>query len=59
MDTTIPANHQLRRSRKRMAALSSVMAAIGLTVMKTLVRFTGSLGISSEAAHSGLTRPRW
>ncbi len=40
---------------KRMAALSSVAAAVFLTVMKLVVGIlTGSLGILSEAAHSGL-----
>lgn len=40
---------------KRTAALSSVAAAIFLTTMKFVVGIiTGSLGILSEAAHSGL-----
>jgi cation diffusion facilitator family transporter len=40
---------------KRRAALSSVFAAIGLTFFKLVVGLmTGSLGILSEAAHSGL-----
>jgi cation diffusion facilitator family transporter len=40
---------------KRLVALSSVIAAVGLTVFKLVVGFmTGSLGILSEAAHSGL-----
>ena len=40
---------------KRLAALSSVIAAIFLTGMKIVVGLlTGSLGILSEAAHSGL-----
>ncbi len=40
---------------KRLVALSSVGAAIFLTSMKLVVGlFTGSLGILSEAAHSGL-----
>lgn len=40
---------------KRTAALSSVIAAVGLTTFKLVVGiFTGSLGILSEAAHSGL-----
>lgn len=40
---------------KRWAALSSVMAAVGLTGFKIVVGFaTGSLGILAEAAHSGL-----
>ncbi len=40
---------------KRLVAFSSVLAAILLTTMKTVVGIlTGSLGILSEAAHSGL-----
>jgi cation diffusion facilitator family transporter len=40
---------------KRFVALSSVLAAIGLTGFKTIVGLTtGSLGILAEAAHSGL-----
>jgi len=40
---------------KHSAALSSVIAAVGLTVIKIVVGvLTGSLGILSEAAHSGL-----
>jgi cation diffusion facilitator family transporter len=40
---------------KRAAALSSVVAAVGLTTFKLIVGLmTGSLGILSEAAHSGL-----
>jgi len=40
---------------KRMAALSSVVGAVGLTTFKIIVGLmTGSLGILSEAAHSGL-----
>jgi cation diffusion facilitator family transporter len=40
---------------KRSAALSSVLAAVLLTVLKLVVGLlTGSLGILSEAAHSGL-----
>jgi len=40
---------------KQSAALSSVLAAVGLTAFKILVGFaTGSLGILAEAAHSGL-----
>ncbi len=40
---------------KRVAALSSVLAAIGLTSFKIIVGIaTGSLGILAEAAHSGL-----
>lgn len=40
---------------KRFVAISSVIAAVGLTVFKIIVGFaTGSLGILAEAAHSGL-----
>lgn len=40
---------------KRSAALSSVVAAVGLTTFKIVVGImTGSLGILAEAAHSGL-----
>ncbi len=40
---------------KRSAAISSVIAAVGLTVFKLIVGLTtGSLGILAEAAHSGL-----
>jgi len=40
---------------KKMVALSSVAAAIGLTSIKIIVALlTGSLGVLAEAAHSGL-----
>ncbi len=40
---------------KKTAALTSVIAAVGLTVFKIVVGLaTGSLGILAEAAHSGL-----
>ncbi len=40
---------------KRLAALSSVLAAVGLTSIKLVIGLlTGSLGILAEAAHSGL-----
>ena len=40
---------------KRWAALTSVVAAVGLTLFKIVIGFTtGSLGILAEAAHSGL-----
>ncbi len=40
---------------KNLAALSSVIAAVGLTTFKVIVGIlTGSLGILAEAAHSGL-----
>ncbi len=43
------------RAEKRAAAGNSVLAAVVITALKTVVGFTtGSLGILSEAAHSGL-----
>lgn len=40
---------------KKAVALNSIVAAIGITLMKVIVGITtGSLGILSEAAHSGL-----
>ena len=46
---------QEAKKEKRSAALSSVLAAIGLTTFKFIVGiFTNSLGILAEAAHSGL-----
>ncbi len=40
---------------KKAVALNSIIAAIGITLMKVVVgATTGSLGILSEAAHSGL-----
>ena len=50
-------NHEQPGSKKekRAAALSSVIAAIGLTTFKLIVGLlTNSLGILAEAAHSGL-----
>ena len=45
----------LMRSEKRAAAGNSVLAALVITSLKIVVGFsTGSLGILSEAAHSGL-----
>jgi cation diffusion facilitator family transporter len=42
-------------NEKRRAAFSSVVAAVLLTALKLIVGLlTGSLGILSEAAHSGL-----
>jgi len=44
-----------RRSEKRSVALNSVYAAVAITSLKIIVGIsTGSLGILSEAAHSGL-----
>ena len=40
---------------KKLVALNSIFAAVGITAMKVVVGLTtGSLGILSEAAHSGL-----
>jgi cation diffusion facilitator family transporter len=47
--------NQEARKDKRSAALSSVIAAVGLTTFKLIVGLlTNSLGILAEAAHSGL-----
>ncbi len=46
---------QISAREKRSAAMTSVIAAVGLTGFKIIVGFsTGSLGILAEAAHSGL-----
>src|SRR5277367_5463184 len=43
------------RAEKRAVAGHSVLAAVAITALKIIVGFTtGSLGILSEAAHSGL-----
>src|SRR5271165_5679785 len=43
------------RLEKKAVALNSIYAAVGITVLKVIVgATTGSLGILSEAAHSGL-----
>jgi cation diffusion facilitator family transporter len=48
-------DNQAAKKEKRSAALSSVIAAIGLTTFKLIVGLlTNSLGILAEAAHSGL-----
>lgn len=48
-------SHTDAQKEKRSAALSSVVAAIGLTAFKIVVGvFTNSLGILAEAAHSAL-----
>ncbi|MBB5055774.1 cation diffusion facilitator family transporter [Granulicella aggregans] len=44
-----------RASHKRSAALASVIAALGITILKLVTGLlTGSLGMLSEAAHSGI-----
>ena len=46
---------QAMRAEKRMVATNSVLAAVAITALKITVGVTtGSLGILSEAAHSGL-----
>ena len=46
---------QISAREKRSAAMTSVIAAVGLTGFKIIVGLTtGSLGILAEAAHSGL-----
>lgn len=48
-------NNTVAVQEKKWAALTSVIAAIGLTTIKIVVGvLTGSLGILAEAAHSGL-----
>ncbi len=54
VSSTIPPS-DLVRAEKRSVAANSVFAAVVITGMKLVVGFTtGSLGILSEAAHSGL-----
>ena len=46
---------QIANHEKKIAAQSSVLAAIFLTIMKLIIGLvTGSLGILSEALHSAL-----
>ncbi|MDP2847138.1 MAG: cation-efflux pump [Humidesulfovibrio sp.] len=55
MHDTIACPDAQAQHEKRKAALSSVFAALALTAMKLAVGISsGSLGILSEAAHSGL-----
>lgn len=52
MNHTVPIKEQ---KEKRRVAMSSIIAAVGLTTMKLVVGIsTGSLGILSEALHSAL-----
>lgn len=53
--TVIPSSDTLAQKEKNTAALSSVIAAVGLTIFKLIVGLaTNSLGILAEALHSGL-----
>ncbi len=48
-------NHSERSAAKSAAALNSVLAAFGITLLKLVTGLlTGSLGMLSEAAHSGI-----
>jgi cation diffusion facilitator family transporter len=48
-------SHKEAQNSKNTAAMTSVLAAVGLTTFKIIVGvLTGSLGILAEAAHSGL-----
>jgi cation diffusion facilitator family transporter len=50
-NAAVPAPH----AEKRAAAFASVLAALGITLLKLLTGLlTGSLGMLSEAAHSGI-----
>ena len=50
-----PPQQSSMRTEKRSVAGNSVLAAVAITTLKVIVGFaTGSLGILSEAAHSGL-----
>ncbi len=52
---SVSPNIDARQSEKRSVALNSVFAAVAITSLKIVVGIsTGSLGILSEAAHSGL-----
>jgi cation diffusion facilitator family transporter len=53
--TASPEQAATQHNAKRSAALFSVLAAFGVTLLKLLTGlFTGSLGMLSEAAHSGV-----
>ena len=50
-----PISSTAQQAEKRRAALSSVLAAAGITALKLVAGImTHSLGMLSEAAHSGL-----
>src|SRR5579864_3297398 len=54
-ESPMPYSSATMRAEKRAVAGNSVLAAIAITTMKIVVGLsTGSLGILSEAAHSGL-----
>src|ERR1700712_4747858 len=53
--TATPEQAATPHNAKRSAALFSVLAALGVTLLKLLTGLlTGSLGMLSEAAHSGI-----
>ncbi|HEY7098321.1 MAG TPA: cation diffusion facilitator family transporter [Terriglobales bacterium] len=55
MSATVAYTPESMRSEKRSVAGNSVLAAVAITTLKIIVGVTtGSLGILSEAAHSGL-----
>src|SRR6204780_1515271 len=55
LQTATPEQEATSHSAKRSAALFSVFAAFGVTLLKFLTGLlTGSLGMLSEAAHSGI-----
>src|SRR5215469_7601088 len=55
MATSYISGAERMRTEKRSVARNSVIAAVGITVLKIVVGFaSGSLGLISEAAHSGL-----
>ena len=54
-ESPMPYSSATMRAEKRTVAGNSVLAAIAITALKIMVGITtGSLGILSEAAHSGL-----
>lgn len=54
-ESTVAFSSESMRTEKRNVAGNSVLAALAITALKIVVGVTtGSLGILSEAAHSGL-----
>src|SRR5215468_7817800 len=54
-DSPMPYSSAAMQAEKRSVAGNSVLAAVAITTLKIVVGITtGSLGILSEAAHSGL-----